>query len=309
MKTKKELRFILLMSCLVLCLSTACSTRVDAVGSVEPVDSYATIHGKLDRPVRGTWVWDTTQIRNNAQDILTFAKANNINTIYLQMNRDIKIPEYKNFIRLARGQNIAVDIMDGRSAWGLTESREQIASFMDWIEAYQAQALANEKFAGIHLDIEPHVHPQWKINQASVITQWQGNVNYIVDRAARMKMPVAADLPFWLDNYKIPGSTMAVSSWMIRKFDSITIMAYRDTAAAIYNVAKDELIDAASVGKKISIAVETKQSKEGDFITFYEEGDAYMEEQLKLVEKMASAHTSFNGFSVHEYSSWKTLRK
>ncbi|MDT0122172.1 hypothetical protein Q9R46_05960 [Paenibacillus sp. RRE4] len=309
MKTKKEFRFILLMSCLVLCLSTACSTRVDAVGSVEPVDSYATIHGKLDRPVRGTWVWDTTQIRNNAQDILTFAKANNINTIYLQMNRDIKIPEYKNFIRLARGQNIAVDIMDGRSAWGLTESREQIASFMDWIEAYQAQALANEKFAGIHLDIEPHVHPQWKINQASVITQWQGNVNYIVDRAARMKMPVAADLPFWLDNYKIPGSTMAVSSWMIRKFDSITIMAYRDTAAAIYNVAKDELIDAASVGKKISIAVETKQSKEGDFITFYEEGDAYMEEQLKLVEKMASAHTSFNGFSVHEYSSWKTLRK
>nr|WP_154983934.1 hypothetical protein [Paenibacillus xylanexedens] len=309
MKTKKEFRFILLMSCLVLCLSTACSTRVDAVGSVEPVDSYATIHGKLDRPVRGTWVWDTTQIRNNAQDILSFAKANNINTIYLQMNRDIKIPEYKNFIRLARAQNIAVDIMDGRSAWGLTESREQIASFMDWIETYQAQALANEKFAGIHLDIEPHVHPQWKINQASVITQWQGNVNYIVDRAARMKMPVAADLPFWLDNYKIPGSTMAVSSWMIRKFDSITIMAYRDTAAAIYNVAKDELIDAASVGKKISIAVETKQSKEGDFITFYEEGDAYMEEQLKLVEKMASAHASFNGFSVHEYSSWKTLRK
>lgn len=309
MKIKKEFRFILLMSCLVLCLSTACSTRVDAVGSVEPVDSYATIHGKLDRPVRGTWVWDTTQIRNNAQDILSFAKANNINTIYLQMNRDIKIPEYKNFIRLARAQNIAVDIMDGRSAWGLTESREQIASFMDWIEAYQAQALANEKFAGIHLDIEPHVHPQWKINQSSVITQWQGNVNYIVDRAARMKMPVAADLPFWLDNYKIPGSTMAVSSWMIRKFDSITIMAYRDTAAAIYNVAKDELIDAASVGKKISIAVETKQSKEGDFITFYEEGDAYMEEQLKLVEKMASAHASFNGFSVHEYSSWKTLRK
>ncbi|MGQ8871668.1 hypothetical protein [Paenibacillus sp. TSA_86.1] len=309
MKTKKELRFILLMSCLVLCLSTACSTRVDAVGSIEPVDSYATIHGKLDRPVRATWVWDTIQIRNNAQDILKFAAENKINTIYLQMNRDVKIPEYKNFIRLARAQRIAVDVMDGRSAWGLTESREQIASFMDWIETYQTQALANEKFAGIHLDIEPHVHPQWKINQAGVITQWQGNVNYIVERAARMKMPVAADLPFWLDNYKIPGSTMAVSSWMIRKFDSITIMAYRDTAAAIYNVAKDELIDAASVGKKISIAVETKQSKEGNFITFYEEGDAYMEEQLKLVEKMASAHASFNGFSVHEYSSWKTLRK
>jgi hypothetical protein len=308
-KTKKEFRILLLMSCLILCLSTACSTKAAAVGSVEPVDSYASIHGNLDRPVRATWVWDTTQIRNGAQDVLNFAAENSINTIYLQINRDVKIPEYKNFIRLARAQHIAVDIMDGRSAWGLTESRGQIASFMDWIESYQAQALSNEKFAGIHLDIEPHVHPQWKTNQASVITQWQGNVDYIVERASAMKMPVAADLPFWLDNYKIPGSTMAVSSWMIRKFDSITIMAYRDTAAAIYSVAKDELIDAASVGKKISIAVETKQSKEGDFITFFEEGDAYMEQQLKLVEQMASVHASFNGFSVHEYSSWKTLRK
>lgn len=309
MKTKREIRFMLLMSCLILCLSTACSSKVSAIGSDERVDSYATIHGKLDRPVRATWVWDTTQIRSNTQDLLHFAAENDVNTIYLQINRDIKIPEYKSFIRLARAQNIAVDIMDGRSAWGLTESRNQIVSFMDWIEAYQAQALSQEKFAGIHLDIEPHVHPQWKTNQAGVITQWQGNVNYIVERAAAMKMPVGADLPFWLDNYKIPGSTMAVSSWMIRKFDSITIMAYRDTAAAIYNVAKDELIDAASVGKTISIAVETKQSKEGNFITFYEEGEAYMEEQLKLVEKMASVHPSFNGFSIHEYTSWKTLKK
>ncbi|MBU5350856.1 hypothetical protein KQI74_01110 [Paenibacillus barcinonensis] len=309
MKTKREIRFLLLMSCLILCLSTACSSKVSAIGSDEPVDSYAEIHGHLDHPVRATWVWDTTQIRNNAQDVLQFAVENNVNTIYLQMNRDITIPEYKSFIRLARTHNIAVDIMDGRSAWGLTESRDQIASFMDWIEAYQAQALSQEKFAGIHLDIEPHVHPQWKTNQASVITQWQGNVNYIVERAAGMNMPVGADLPFWLDNYKIPGSTMAVSSWMIRKFDSITIMAYRDTAAAIYNVAKDELIDAASVGKTISIAVETKQSKEGDFITFYEEGEAYMEDQLKLVEKMASVHPSFNGFSIHDYTSWQTLKK
>ncbi|CAI6029042.1 hypothetical protein PAECIP112173_00562 [Paenibacillus sp. JJ-100] len=308
MKTSNGLRFMLLMSCIILCLNTACSSRAAAVGSTEPVESYATIHGTLDHPVRATWVWDTTQIQSNAQDVLKFAAANNVNTIYLQMNRDVKIPEYQNFIRLARAQNIAVDIMDGRAAWGLTESREQIASFMDWIEDYQKQSFANEKFAGIHLDIEPHVHPLWKTNQASVITQWQGNVDYIVERAARMKMPVAADLPFWLDNYKIPGTTTPVSSWMIRKFDSITIMAYRDTATAIYNVAKDELIDAASVGKKISIAVETKQSKEGEFITFYEEGDAYMEAQLKLLEKMASVHDSFNGFSIHEYSSWKTLR-
>ncbi|MGV2885368.1 hypothetical protein [Paenibacillus taichungensis] len=305
MKSKKRYQFILLISCFMLFTGNTYVCKATALGSV---DSYETIHGMVQGSVRATWVWDTTQIQNNPQLVLKFATTNKINTIYLQMNRDVKLPYYTSFIRQAREKNIAVDVMDGRPAWGLTESRGQIADFMDWVEAYQNQVEPNEKFAGIHLDIEPHVHPEWKTNQASVITQWQGNVEYIVDRAARMKMPVAADLPFWLDGYKIPGSTMNVSSWMIRKFDSITIMAYRDTAAAIYNVAKDELEEASLLGKTVSIAVETKQSKEGDFITFYEEGTAYMEAQLKLVEKMASVHSSFNGFSVHEYSSWETLK-
>lgn len=306
MQNKRGFHFIKIISCLVLIAGVTFSSKTIAQGSVE---SYESIHGNVEGPIRATWVWDTTQIEKNPQEVLKFAIDHDINTIYLQINRDVKIPFYTDFIRKARAYNIAVDVMDGRAAWGLTESRDQIASFLDWIEAYQNQVEPNEKFAGIHLDIEPHVHPEWKTNQASVITQWQGNVQYIVDRAALMNMPVAADLPFWLDNYKIPGSTMAVSSWMIRQFDAITIMAYRDTAAAIYDVAKNELAEASQLGKTISIAVETKQSKEGDFITFYEEGSVYMESQLKLVEKLAAEHSSFKGFSIHEYTSWKTLKE
>ncbi|PAF32362.1 hypothetical protein [Paenibacillus sp. 7516] len=306
MQSKRGFHFIKIISCLVLIAGVTFSSKTIAQGSVE---SYESIHGNVEGPIRATWVWDTTQIEKNPQEVLKFAVDHDINTIYLQINRDVKIPYYTDFIRKARAYNIAVDVMDGRAAWGLTESRDQIASFLDWIDAYQNQVEPDEKFAGIHLDIEPHVHPEWKTNQASVITQWQGNVQYIVDRAALMNMPVAADLPFWLDNYSIPGSTMAVSSWMIRKFDSITIMAYRDTAAAIYNVAKGELAEASQLGKTISIAVETKQSKEGDFITFYEEGSVYMESQLKLVEKLAAEHSSFKGFSIHEYTSWKTLKE
>ncbi|WP_128101320.1 hypothetical protein [Paenibacillus sp. DCT19] len=305
MQQKSKYYFIKLVSCLILVAGVTFSSKTIADGSVE---SYESIHGAIEQPIRATWVWDTTQIQSRPQEVLKFAKEKKVNTIYLQLNRDVKIPYYTSFIREARANHIAVDVMDGRSAWGLTESRTQIADFLNWIEAYQNQVQPNEKFAGIHLDIEPHVHPQWKTNQASVITQWMGNVQYIMDRAKQMKMPVGADLPFWLDNYKVPGSTQAVSNWMIQKYDSITIMAYRDTAAAIYNVAKDELIDAAQQGKKISIAIETKQSKEGDFITFYEEGSEYMESQLKLVESMAKVHSSFNGFSIHEYTSWKTLK-
>ena len=74
-KTRNGFRFMLLMSCIILCLNTACSSRAAAVGSTEPVDSYVTIHGALERPVRATWVWDTTQIQSNAQEVIRFVPA------------------------------------------------------------------------------------------------------------------------------------------------------------------------------------------------------------------------------------------
>lgn len=298
---------MLLFSSIFLLIGASCSTP-SVIAESSPGE-IPTVQGIVQKegPIRATWLWDTMQIVDHTESILQFAATHQISAIYLQINRDVKLPYYKEFIRKAGEQGVVVDIMDGRPAWGLSENVNQIAAFLDWIEAYQSQAEADERFAGIHLDIEPHVLPEWKTDQERVISEWQGNVRYIMNRAAKMNLPVAADLPFWLDNYKIPGSDMAVSSWMIRQYDAVTIMAYRDTAKAIFDVAKTELAESAALGKKLSIAVETKQSKEGQFITFYEEGKAYMESQLKLVESMAKGYDSYSGISVHEYSAWKSL--
>lgn len=307
MKKNRGRRFMLLFSSLFLLIGASCSTP--SVVAESSQGEIPTVQGTVQKegPIRATWLWDTMQIVDHTESILQFAATNQIGAIYLQINRDVKLPYYKEFIRKAGEQGVVVDIMDGRPAWGLSENVNQIAAFLDWVEAYQSQAEADERFAGIHLDIEPHVLPEWKTDQERVISEWQGNVRYIMNRATKMNMPVAADLPFWLDNYKIPGSEMAVSSWMIRQYDAVTIMAYRDTAKAIFDVAKTELAESAALGKKLSIAVETKQSKEGQFITFYEEGKAYMESQLKLVENMAKGYDSYSGISVHEYGTWKSL--
>lgn len=255
----------------------------------------------------GTWLWDTTQIKTAPDSVLSFAETNDLNVIYLQINRDVQNSYYKSFIHKASLAGIEVEILDGRPSWGLASAREGLVSFINWIEAYQNEAEETEKFSGIHLDIEPHVLPEWKENRDEVVSQWQSNVTYLTGEAKRLGLTIGADLPFWLDNYTIPGKDMKISSWMIRQYDSVTIMAYRDKASAIYNAASGELSEASALGKKVSIAVETNKSSEGDFITFYEEGPEYMAEQLQLLEEMASIHSSYSGVSIHEYSSWINL--
>ncbi|CFJ38188.1 Uncharacterised protein [Mycobacterium tuberculosis] len=89
-------------------------------------------------------------------------------------------------------------------------------------------------------------------------------------------------------------------------------MAYRDKAEgsnSISALVPQELGWADELGKKVLIAVETKQSNEGDFITFYEEGATYMNEELAKLPGLLAQHPSFAGIAIHSYEYWKTLKK
>ncbi|WP_454190496.1 hypothetical protein [Paenibacillus sp. Marseille-Q7038] len=279
--------------------------EVEAIGAIKANKVIESI--TVPASQTATWLWDTTQIKTAPDSVLSFAKENNLNVIYLQINRDVPIPDYHSFIHNASLEGIRVEILDGRPSWGLTKSRQGLVDFIDWIENYQNEASETEKFSGIHVDIEPHVLPEWKENRDEVVKQWQSNVNYLTSEAERLNMEIGADIPFWLDNYTVPDKDMKISSWMIRQYDSVSIMAYRDKASAIYDAASSELAEASALGKKVSIAVETNKSNEGDFITFYEEGPEYMAEQLELLEQKANIHNSYTGISIHEYGSWLKL--
>ncbi|GAF07239.1 hypothetical protein JCM16418_1233 [Paenibacillus pini JCM 16418] len=256
---------------------------------------------------KATWLWNTEQIKTQANDIVSFTSANGVNQIYLQINIDIPVSYYKAFIRLAATKGITVDALNGAPSWALTSERNQITKFINWVEDYQSHSLASEQFHGLHMDIEPHLLPQWKTNLNSVIEQWQKSVIYLTQEAKRLNMPIAADIPFWLSNYKATNDNITLSRFMITAYDSITIMSYRDTAAAIYSVAERELEEARFLGKPAFAAVETKSSNEGNFITFYEEGAKYMNEQLNLLSGLAKAQDAFAGVAIHDYDGWRAF--
>ena len=61
-------------------------------------------------------------------------------------------------------------------------------------------------------------------------------------------------------------------------------MAYRDAAIDIINIVEHE-INYAKSKKSIVIGVETGATDEGNNITFYDDGEAYMNKQLAQVHQ------------------------
>lgn len=96
---------------------------------------------------------------------------------------------------------------------------------------------------------------------------------------------------------------------MIQTLDHVSLMAFRDTAEGsngIAAVVAQEMEIADRLGKPLLVSVEMKQSHEGDHITFYEEGEAYMEEELAKLPDLLANYEAYQGYVVHSYDYWIT---
>jgi len=267
-----------------------------------------------ETPRKGTWLWQSNLIVTESEQILSFAKKRGVNLLYLKIDPTKKVAYYQPFIKKARAAGIEIEALGGKASWGLKENRSQIIELADWVIKYNKAVTKAETISGIHLDIEPYTLAAWKGKEKDdLIKQWMGNVVAYVDYIKKnSSLQVTCDIPFWLDKTPIPNdSKTSLSKWLISKHDAVTVMAYRDHADgsnSISTLVPPVMTAADALGKKVLIGVETKKSNEGNFVTFYEEGNAYMEKELNKLPKLLSSYSSYNGVVVHSYEYWKTLK-
>ena len=283
--------------CLVFCLLLAWSSGLTGAGS-----AYSREPGGFS-----TWVWNPWLLRSSSDDLLRFAAANDIDTLYLQIDPDMDPADYASFIRRASAQQVRVYALDGAPRWAL--ERRLPEAFIDWLSTYQSGASAEERFAGIHVDVEPYLLPEWTSGQDALLRSWKDSIGTLLSGAGRLGLNVEADIPFWFDEHAMPGEPGTLSAWLIGRFDGVTIMAYRDSAERIADAARNELAEAAKLGKPVRIAVETNPSSETPKVTFYEEGSSLMNAQLEQVRTLLGKSPAFAGFAVHDYEGWKKLRE
>lgn len=240
----------------------------------------------------GVWWWD----RNLGDSYLEFAKNNGINEIYYCDSSFSNRTSH--FISCANQKNIKVFLLAGEFQW--LYSRENLDSLISNYQTYQNTD--PHKFAGIHLDIEPHQASEFSQNRTELILRlieivYQNHITY-------PNIHFAYDIPFWLDDEIVfNNQTKPAYAHIIDYADRVFLMSYRYTAEKIYDIAKDEINYAKSQNKTLVLGVETKSS-EGDQVSFMEEGSLYMLEQLEKLKTMLPKNF---GICIHQIKTWFNL--
>lgn len=263
---------------------------------------------------RSTWIWNTSLITTESEKILEFLINNQVNALYLQINRDLPIGDYQSFIKKAGKQGIKVFALEGSPNW-LDPNNTRKELFLKWIKLYQQKSAADQKFKGIHIDVEPYAAKEWKIDYENTVKKYQDILLAIQKEATSMNLPLVADIPFWFDDRPYSNTTHGkgiLSEWVIRNVDRVTIMAYRDSIIGnngILKITKDELLYANHLQKKVEIALETKPLPNQGYLTFYEEGNRILNNTVSLLEFHFQNNSSFDGVSIHSYEYWTELKR
>ncbi|UQZ82508.1 hypothetical protein SK3146_01665 [Paenibacillus konkukensis] len=258
--------------------------------------------------VVSTWMWNPYAIdEGNTLEMLTERR---VNRVYLFIDTDYPESYYSRFIREAKARGIAVHALSGAPNWVLPEHNKKMYDFIYWVKQYNSRVQPDERFAGIHLDVEPYVLPEWRNDPDAVMGLWMDTVSGFREEVkSDSDLTVGMDMPVWLEHFQVRdgyGGRTTLSDWFLRRMDQVTLMAYVDNADGIEESVRTELNEADQAGVPVLVAIDTVDSGEAGG-SFYDKGQAAMSGELGSMISKVSGHASFRGYSIHDWDSWLKL--
>jgi hypothetical protein len=261
--------------------------------------------------VNSTWMWNPYVIDKEADSTLQQLADKQINRVYLFVDLSYPAKYYSSFIRKAKAKGIEVQALSGAPNWVLPEHNKKMYEFIDWVKRYNNAVLPEERFSGIHLDVEPYVLPEWWQDSDTTMGLWMDTVSGFAEEVkSDSNLTVGMDMPVWLEHSQVndgQGGRTTLSDWFIRRMDEVTLMAYLNNAKEIAESVATEMAEADRAGVPVLVAVDTVDS--GEEGSFYSKGDAAMEQELGALPAVLGSHASFKGFSIHEWDSWLKMKE
>jgi hypothetical protein len=241
-----------------------------------------------------------------------FVQSRNVRRVYLESARPLGTSpgELADFVGDAKGHGMSVTLLFGHPNWALAVNQGEALQWATQSLAFLADLKAAGKPApdAIQFDVEPYTLAQWT-------TDLQGTANQYLDLLVALRSALKGQLllmvatPFWLDAQPVTrsGQTRPMSEWILDAVDGIVMMDYRDRAQAILAGAASELSYASAHGKSVTLALNVQQDSDPT-ITFWEEGEAFMYQEMGLVDASARAQAAYQGLGVFNYEDWRLLR-
>lgn len=243
---------------------------------------------------RAMWLWGRTE----AAEVVPWAAAHGVTELFAYVETDPE-PQLARLTELrtrADEAGIKLIALGGDPDW-VTDPSHAVR----WRDAVLATGL----FAGLHVDVEPHVLPTWETHRAQLSAKY-------LDMLARMSIrtPIEADVAFWYGEVTLAdGRNLATE--ILRHVDAVTVMSYRDTATgpnSMYDISRDWLTRGDAAGKKVRLGAETAPLGDCAHCTFAEEGATVLGTALSELDAAAAGDAAYNGISIQHYASWRELR-
>jgi hypothetical protein len=260
---------------------------------------------------KATYVWDPGILKHDKAGLLRFIRDQEVNLVLLHISPGVPRETYASFIEEAGSIDVEVKALGGNPRWIYPERVKEMYELIEWVAEFNRSVMAEQRFTGIHLDVEPYVLPEWKYDSDRMLGLWRDLISGFVQqtRESAPGLVTGLSIPDWLDEIRVPdgnGGRMTMSGWLIREADETILMAYHDHAENIIRFASGELKEAEQFGKPITVALETRPNLDS-LITFHNKGKSRLEAELAKVIAAFQKSPSFRGIAIHDYVGWSGL--
>lgn len=226
------------------------------------------------------------------------------------------------FLKKSHDNGIAVEYLAGNSKWALSGNENLAIERCEKMTKFNSEATNQaERFDGVHLDIEPYLLSDWKINFSNGQDKYNDEIenNYLriltscnnIIKKENKKTSLSIDIPTWF--------AKATDIWDIvtsktSPVDYITFMNYFDTEQT-FLYGYDGANKSGGIGPNLRANTNIPMvfgaetiDLDPSSITFFEEGFASMNNVFKQARKKFDKENLFAGIAIHHYRTLKSLK-
>jgi hypothetical protein len=257
---------------------------------------------------KAMWVWKLDWDR--VDELKAFVAALGISTLFVSLSQHARSRLLEDDAGLVSAisslsdGNTVVWMLAGDPAW-IDKPRDVAKPLRDLLEIQERLKL----FAGLHLDVEPQAHPQWSLDQGArsqLLGKFSALLATVASRAS--SLPIEAAISPAIARVSLPNGENALLG-IARHMSSMSIMAYRDTAAATLDWAGPTLDLLKTAGISWRMGVLVHQSTEARTSFFQTPPEQFRLEMLKLDRALLdrAGKPFYRGLVIEDYHGLRAL--
>ena len=251
---------------------------------------------------RAMWVWD----RPGVPALVDFARRHGVRDLFVSTPGDLAtspdLPWFRSLRTSTSAAGIRVHAL-GAEVWWLDDHAAAAA--------WQQQVLATGLFDGVHLDVEPWLHPEWGSDPSALLASW---VALLQQSSAATGLRVEADIPFWLHEHAVggrPADEAVIGGGRRRDGDELPRHGHWSRQHH-RNFRGPPWRPAGRLGRPVRLAVETRWLGDDPVSakqTFFGSTQRQLDRALADVDAAVAGHPTYAGIAVHDHRGWSALRR